>query len=129
NGVAYFKGGVLVATYPTGGNGTGAGLGSQGAVAVSDDVLFAVNAGSDSISEFQVKKDNLKLLRVFPANGDRPISVTVHDGVLYALNAGSSEITGFAIDGEGNVKPIADSTRPPLGSEPAPGAVAAHGRQ
>src|SRR5439155_736558 len=83
NCVAYFENGALVATYATGGLGTGSGLGSQSAVTVSHDLLFAVNAGSDSISEFQVKRDELRLLRVFPSNGVRPISVTVHDDVLY----------------------------------------------
>ena len=45
----------------TGGNGTGANLGSQGAVALSDDgkLLFAVNAGSNSISEFAVREHGL----------------------------------------------------------------------
>ena len=39
-------------SYPTGGNGTGAGLGSQGSVALTahGHRLFAVNAGSNSIS-------------------------------------------------------------------------------
>jgi|tagenome__1003787_1003787.scaffolds.fasta_scaffold20815155_3 6-phosphogluconolactonase len=129
NGVGYFANGSLVGTFATGGLGTGSNLGSQGAVTVSDDLLFAVNAGSDSISEFQVKKDNLKLLRVFSSNGVRPISVTVHDGVLYALNAGSSQITGFALEGKGNVKPIAGSTQPLLGSGPAQVAFSSDGKQ
>ena len=40
----------------TGGLGTGAGLGSQGALAFSDNGrwLFAVNAGSNDISAFAV---------------------------------------------------------------------------
>ncbi len=40
----------------SGGNGTGAGLGSQGAIILSGNSrwLFAVNAGSDSISSFRV---------------------------------------------------------------------------
>ena len=129
NGVAYFQNGSLVATFGTGGLGTGSGLGSQGAVTASHDLLFAVNAGSDSISEFQVKKDDLKLLRVFSSNGVRPISVAVHDDVLYALNAGSSQITGFSIEGKGNVKPIAGSTQPLLGSGPAEVAFSSDGRQ
>ena len=42
--------------YPTGGAGTGAGLGSQGAVAVTDDGrwVIAVNAGSNDVSVFEV---------------------------------------------------------------------------
>jgi hypothetical protein len=40
----------------TGGTGTGTGLGSQGALTMSDDQrwLFAVNAGSNSLSVFRV---------------------------------------------------------------------------
>ncbi len=40
----------------TGGSGTGKGLGSQGALALSDDGrwLFAVNAGSNDLSAFRV---------------------------------------------------------------------------
>src|SRR4051794_11302273 len=127
NGVAYFQNGSIVATFATGGLGTGIGLGSQSAVTVSHDLLFAVNAGSNSISEFQVKNNYLKLLRVFPSNGIRPISVTVHDDVLYALNAGSSHITGFSVEGKGNVKPIAGSTQPLLGSGPAQVAFSSDG--
>src|SRR3954453_14492895 len=50
--------GVLVpaGTYPTGGAGLGAGLGSQGAVTLSADEtrLAVVNAGSDDVSVFGV---------------------------------------------------------------------------
>src|SRR5690242_13054168 len=49
-------------TYATGGFGTGAGLGSQGAIALSRPSrwLFAVNAGSDSVSLFAVKQRGLE---------------------------------------------------------------------
>src|SRR4051794_36208575 len=45
-----------VAAYRTGGAGTGAGLGSQGAVALSDDgrVVITVDAGSNDIAAFRV---------------------------------------------------------------------------
>jgi 6-phosphogluconolactonase len=126
NGVAYFQtasDGSLrwVATYATGGAGTGAGLGSQGAVALSDDgkLLFAVNAGSNTISEFAVRNDGLDLLRTFPSGGTLPISLTVHKQWLYALDAGSSAITGFKLDGDGRVEAIAGSTQPLLGTSPA----------
>src|SRR3954447_4671912 len=39
-------------SYPTGGNGTGAGLGSHGSIILDGDDLYAVNAGSNSISRF-----------------------------------------------------------------------------
>src|SRR2546428_10575484 len=49
----------LSATYPTRGLGSGAGLGSQGAVTVSDDGswLYAVNAGSNDVSAFAIESD------------------------------------------------------------------------
>jgi 6-phosphogluconolactonase (cycloisomerase 2 family) len=126
NGVAYFARSstgalTLVATYATGGNGTGANLGSQGAVALSDDgkLLFAVNAGSDSISEFAVRADGLKLLSTFSSNGATPISLTIHENVLYALDAGAASITGYKVDGKGKVELLAGSTQPLLGSTPA----------
>jgi 6-phosphogluconolactonase len=101
-------------TVPTGGLGTGANLGSQGAVVLSDDghELFAVNAGSDSISYFKVKRDGLDLQDTIASGGVRPVSLTVRDHVLYVLNAGGSgNIAGFEIKG-GGLKPLAGSIRP-----------------
>jgi 6-phosphogluconolactonase len=48
----------------TGGTGTGIDLGSQGAVALSDDErwLVAVNAGSDDVSLFEVQPRGLRLV-------------------------------------------------------------------
>ena len=68
-------------TYATGGNGTGAGLGSQGAVTLSGNGqhLFAVNAASNSVSEFFVKNDGLKLEATFSSNGVLPIRVSAED--------------------------------------------------
>lgn len=126
NGVAAFTRAAdgslqLAATYATGGNGTGAGLGSQGAVALSGNgqQLFAVNAGSNSISEFAVRNDGLRLVATFPSNGVRPISVAVAKNLLYVLNAGSTSITGFKIDGVGRVESIDGSTQRLLGANPA----------
>src|SRR5207249_4107999 len=50
-------------TIATGGTGTGGSLGSQGAVALSDDGrrLFAVNAGSNDVSVFDVGPTGLSL--------------------------------------------------------------------
>jgi 6-phosphogluconolactonase len=100
-------------SFATGGAGTGAGLGSQGAVALDDDAgrLFAVNAGSDNISAFKVTDSGLRLRDLEPSNGDRPISLTVHGDLLYVLNAGSDQISGFRIRRGGDLEPLADSTR------------------
>jgi len=126
NAVAVFaRGGdgslTQTATYATGGAGTGANLGSQGAVALTDNGkrLFAVNAGSNSVSEFSVNGDELELVTTFGSNGVRPIAVTVDKNLVYVLNPGSASITGFRADGVGRVAAIDGSTQPRLGTNPA----------
>jgi 6-phosphogluconolactonase len=103
-------------TFPTGGAGTGAGLGSQSAVVVSDDyrLLFAVNAGSNSISSFRIRRGHeLQLVATVPSGGQTPTSLAVHRGLLYVLHAGvPNNITGFTIMRGGNLTPLAGSTRP-----------------
>src|SRR5213593_3875087 len=76
----------------SGGTGTGAGLGSQGAVVLSDDGrrLFAVNAGSNDVSVFTVGAAGLSLASRTSSGGTLPISLTVHGNELYVLNAGGS---------------------------------------
>ncbi len=111
----------------TGGTGTGAGLGSQGAVVLSDDGqrLFAVNAGSNDVSVFSVGSAGLSLAGVTPSGGTLPISLTVHGRVLYVLNAGGSgNITGFTVGSNGDLTPIAGSTQPLSGSNVGPAEVA-----
>lgn len=118
NAVAVFtraKDGTLTTagTVATGGTGTGAGLGSQGAVVLSDGGhwLYAVNAGSNDVSMFRVDR-GLTLTSRFASGGSMPISVTVHDHVLYVLNAGGAgNITGFVLDERGGARPLAGSTR------------------
>jgi 6-phosphogluconolactonase (cycloisomerase 2 family) len=136
NGVATFarnNDGTLTyaGTVASGGLGTGANLGSQGAIALTPDghTLFAVNAGSDSISEFAVTSTSVDLVTTFASNGVRPISLTVQGNLLYVLNAGGSgSITGFVIGGA-TVAPLAGSTQPLLGSNPAQIAFSPHGSQ
>jgi hypothetical protein len=79
-------------SYSTGGSGTGAGLGDQGALVLTADGLrlFAVNAGSASVSEFQVTGNSLKLRSVVSSNGQTPLSVTVHGDLLYVLTGSGS---------------------------------------
>jgi 6-phosphogluconolactonase (cycloisomerase 2 family) len=106
---------AYVGSFATGGTGTGAALGSQGALALTDDGrdLYAVNAGSNTVSKFAVDADGLRLVAQFPSGGVRPVSVTVHGDVLYVLNAGSNTIAGFTTDGEWLV------SQPLLGAGPA----------
>jgi 6-phosphogluconolactonase (cycloisomerase 2 family) len=106
-------------SFPTSGLGTGAGLGSQGAVVLSrnNKLLFVVNPGSDELSVFDVRESGLVLSDTISSGGRNPISVTVHGDLVYVLNAGgtvgdSDNISGFTIKCKGNLAPIPDSTRP-----------------
>lgn len=107
----------------TGGLGTGAGLGNQGGLILTSDErwLLAVNAGSNDLSVFRVRRRGLELVDVEPSQGSRPVSVTEHDGLVYVLNAGSDAIAGFWLSRDGDLSPIAGSTRPlsGTGTDPA----------
>jgi len=99
----------------TGGAGTGAGLGSQGAVTLSSDGawLLVVNAGSNDVSSFSVGDNGALTLRGRASSGGvMPISVTVHDNLVYVLNAGGSgNIAGLRLGLDGSLTPIAGSSR------------------
>jgi hypothetical protein len=71
-----------IVSVPTGGLGSGSGLGSQGAVTLSGDGrhLFVVNAGSNSVSTFTVGASGLALASVHDSGGLHPISVSERDG-------------------------------------------------
>jgi 6-phosphogluconolactonase len=101
--------------YPTGGNGTGSGLGSQGSLTLSgtNDILLAVNAGSNSLSSFITSGGELHLQSTIASGGTLPISVTVYNHLVYVLNAGGTgNISGFSLDDQGRLNPLANSTRP-----------------
>ncbi len=94
-------------------------------------LLFATNAGSNSISVFSVEKDRLERVEVQSSGGEKPVSVTVSNGLLYVLNSGERlddlivencatenlstgvlpTITGFRVDNRGQLTPIPNSTR------------------
>jgi len=116
---------ALQGTFPTGGTGTGAGLGSQGAVVLSNDnrQLFAVNAGSNSVSLFSVRPDGVELEATVPSGGIRPISATLHGKSLYVLNAGGAgNVTGFTV-GRDSLTPLAGSTQPLAAGSSGPAQV------
>jgi 6-phosphogluconolactonase len=103
------------AAYSTGGKGTGAGLGSQGALILSEDneILLAVNAGSNTVSSFKVNGNHLSLACTVQSGGAMPISITQHDNLVYVLNAGGNgNISGFRLRSNGSLLPIPNSTRP-----------------
>jgi 6-phosphogluconolactonase len=111
----------------TGGLGTGAGLGSQGALVLDGRRLFAVNAGSDTLSAFRVGHGSeLSLTDVAPSRGAKPISLTVRGRLLYVLNAGSvatpANIHGFLI-AFGQLVPLPGSSRPLSTALPDPAQI------
>ncbi len=131
NAVAVFARGAdgrltAAGTVSTGGTGTGASLGSQSAVTLSDDGrwLFAVNAGSNDVSVLSVSPGGLALASRTASGGTLPISLTAHGNVLYVLNAGGTgNISGFAVGTSGALTAIAGATLPLSGSNVGPAQV------
>lgn len=99
---------VPFAEFATRGTGSGAGLGSQGALAASADggTLLATNAGSNQLTLFRAWGGLLLWRRdTVDTGGMRPTSVTLHDDLAYVLNAGSDAVQGFRVHG-GRLTPI-----------------------
>ena len=127
--VAYHRApdGVLsqAGTYATGGlGGILAGsavdhLASQGSLSYDPrhSLLYAVNAGSDSVAVFAVTGDRLALRQVLGSGGSFPVSVATRGDLVYVLNAlGGGRLQGFRVLGGGLV-PIPGSGRA-LGLDP-----------
>lgn len=113
--------------YASGGLGTGASLGSQGSVRLSEDgrFLLVVNAGSNDISSFAVHGTHLTLRSKVASGGMMPTSIAERDHLVYALNAGAnSNIAGFWLDALGRLWPIVGSTRALSASMPSAAEVA-----
>ena len=88
-------------------------LDTQSEVVVWKRLVFAVNAGSDSITSFIEKKNGkLKRVDVQSSMGDFPNSIAVKRGVLYVLNSHSDSIAGFKFDKRGEIRRIVNSVRP-----------------
>jgi 6-phosphogluconolactonase (cycloisomerase 2 family) len=112
--------------FPAGGVGTGAGIGSQGALQESADgrYLLAVDAGSNQISVLRVRPDgSLKSVEGSPvfSGGVEPASIAVHGSLVYVANSGKggTNYTGFRLNGGGRLRAIEESTVTlPEGSTP-----------
>jgi 6-phosphogluconolactonase (cycloisomerase 2 family) len=94
-------------------------LASQGSLTYDSEngLLYAVNAGSDTVSVFAVYGDRLALRQVISSGGAFPVSVAVDHGLVYVLNAeegGTLQGYGVAF---GRLFPIPGSARP-LGLDP-----------
>ena len=64
-------------------------LASQGSLTLdrAQGLLYAVNAGSDTVTVFAVHGDRLDRLQVISSGGEFPVSVAVHGNLVYVLNA------------------------------------------
>jgi 6-phosphogluconolactonase (cycloisomerase 2 family) len=141
-----------VGEYPTGGNGSGSfedasnGLvlgSSEGELAPINntvvngtpkgDLLFALNAGSNTVTVFKVEATGLRRVGVTPTGGEKPVSITVNRGLVYVLNSGEFDdrllpegvavppencttgqlptLTGFKVGKDGVLTPLPGSTR------------------
>src|SRR5918992_2407036 len=110
-------------SFPTGGIGLAALGGRQGAVELSGDgrYLYAVNAGSDSVSVFRAGNRRTRLIDTVSSRGTAPASIAEHNGRVYVLNSGDTpSVTAFWRWFDGSLRPIPGGTR-----ELAPGAQGA----
>ncbi|MBR7838635.1 beta-propeller fold lactonase family protein [Actinospica durhamensis] len=94
-------------------------LASQGSLTYDPRhrLLYAVNAGSDTVSVFAVYGDLLSLRQVVGSGGKFPVSVAVHDDAVYVLDAlDGGAIQGYTVE-DGRLRPHSDRHRA-LGLDP-----------
>ncbi len=105
--------------YPTGGLGGQLSgsvvdhLASQGSLSydAKHALLYAVNAGSNTISVFAVFGDRLSLRQVIGSGGQFPVSIAVHGALVYVLNAeDGGSVQGYHVFGD-HLSPIPGSNR------------------
>ena len=101
-------------TFSTGGAGL-AGLGGrQGAVELSGDgrYLYAVNAGSNSVSVFRTGPAGTRLLGSVASRGVAPVSIAEDRGRVYVLNSGGTpNVAAFWRGFDGSLRPIPGGAR------------------
>jgi 6-phosphogluconolactonase len=103
------------ARFATGGRGSGGTtdpLGSQGSLTLSQDhsLLFAVNAGSGSLSVFRVSGAKLALVEKAPCGGSEPVAVAAYGNLVYVVNAGgTSSVVGFRWEASGKLRRVSTS--------------------
>jgi hypothetical protein len=133
-----FKGGTLAKreAVATGGLGStqsvGCGPGcplldSQNAVVASENekLVFAVNAGSDTVSSFRETDSGLQLVSQVSSGGDMPESLALNNNVLYVLNVATANgggtfgnIYGYRVSSNGQLTPNGSSQPLPDASLP-----------
>ena len=109
----------LAGSYPTGGLGGVLGgsvvdhTASQGSLTYDPwhSLLYAVNAGSNTVSVFAVSGDHLALRQVLSSGGTFPVSVAVHGDLVYVVNAlDGGSLQGYRVFGSFLV-PLPGSSR------------------
>jgi 6-phosphogluconolactonase (cycloisomerase 2 family) len=126
---------------PTGGLGSGPGaipgvatdpLGSDGSLVVDakEMRLFAVNAGSNSVSMFTIKPRGITLADTSQSAGQYPVSLAVHGDTVYVLNSQSNSVARFAIShGHLNYQQTCVLPAAPRPLDPPYAATASHSEQ
>lgn len=93
-------------------------LDSQTAVVVSENgrLVFAVNAGSDTVTSFRETPAGLKRVSQVSSGGDMPESLALHGSKLYVLNVATENsngttgnIYGLRVSPSGGLTPIGSS--------------------
>lgn len=102
------------ATEGRGSGGTNDPLQSQGSLSLSSDhsFLFAVNAGSGTVTSFRVgRSGQLDLADKIATDGSEPLAVTSWQNRLYVLDgAGAGTVAGFSVDEGGHLHAIKGSS-------------------
>jgi 6-phosphogluconolactonase (cycloisomerase 2 family) len=70
-------------------------------VVVADGRVFVTNAGSDDLTVFAARGDELAALDRVATGGSAPTSVAIHEDHVYVLNTGGApSLAGFRFDGD-----------------------------
>jgi 6-phosphogluconolactonase len=120
----------LLGSFPTGGKGTGTGLGNQGGIRLTRDGRFVivVNAGTNDLSVLEVEDTGLIWRDRVSSGGLRPVSVAINGRLVYALNAGGAaggadSLVGFRLSRDGKLTMIPGSARSLSGTSTGPAQV------
>ena len=75
-------------------------------------LLFAVNAGSNTVTSFRVDGAHLSRLQTVASGGVFPVSLAAGHGRLFVLNAGASgNVTGYRITAAGRLAALPGGSR------------------
>lgn len=116
---------------PTGGRGSGPGLfpplnddplGSQGSLVTDQrrQLVFAANAGSNTVSVLAVRGTQLTYVDQAATDGAYPVSVAFSNDSLFVLNAVGNSISGYRVTGNGHLIHVQECDLPPMPGTPDP---------